>query len=151
MKSIISFLISLYFFTTLSSAEPFVPTPLEISVQDHIAYDFDGTEVDIPVNVAGKPARAWLWINTRLDDEDKPSDLRNGHRGWHYVDGIDTTVYISRAKEFTIGLVRVSLGMVWGLRTMPGNMAVILNKPDNWSLPEPTTITYLLTMIKAPG
>jgi len=79
------------------------PTPLEITVQDRVQYAFDGTSVDIPVDVAGKPARAWLWINTKLDEADKPVELINGYLGWHYVNGIDTTVYISGAKEFTVG------------------------------------------------
>jgi|GEM_PF-3043993 len=78
------------------------PTPLEITVQEHIFYLFDGTEVEIPVSVSGRPCRAYLWINTRLADADKPVNLTNGYLGWHYVNGIDTTVYISRAYDFPI-------------------------------------------------
>ncbi|MFC1552517.1 hypothetical protein ACFL6P_08145, partial [Candidatus Latescibacterota bacterium] len=79
------------------------PTPLEIFVQPQVEYAFDGSDVDIIVDVAGKPARAYLWINTRLADVDKPVDLTNGYLGWHYVNGIDTTVYISGAKDLTVG------------------------------------------------
>jgi hypothetical protein len=79
------------------------PTPLEITVQDEVIYAFDGTEVDIPVEVEGKAAKAYLWINTRLAEADKPVDLTNGYLGWHTVNGIDTTVYISGAKDLPVG------------------------------------------------
>jgi hypothetical protein len=79
------------------------PTPLEISVEDNVIYAFDGTDVEIPVTVTGKNAKAFLWILTRLDDADKPVELTNGHRGWHTVNGIDTTVYISAAKDLPMG------------------------------------------------
>ncbi|MFC1538055.1 T9SS type A sorting domain-containing protein [Candidatus Latescibacterota bacterium] len=77
------------------------PTPLEITVQDEIIYPFDGTAVDITVNVTGKPCKAYLWINTRLGDA-KPDELTNGNRGWHYVNKIDTTVYISGPQDLVI-------------------------------------------------
>jgi hypothetical protein len=81
------------------------PTPLEISVDEEVIYLFpgDGTTVDIPVTVENKNARAWLWINSKLDDEDKPLNLQNGPRGWHYVNGIDTTIYVSGAEDFVVG------------------------------------------------
>ncbi|MFC1552951.1 immunoglobulin domain-containing protein, partial [Candidatus Latescibacterota bacterium] len=92
---------------TVTGHEPplneWTPTPLELTVQNQIVYPFDGSEVDFTVDVAGKPARAYLWINTRLADADKPVDLRNGYLGWHYVNKIDTTVYISPAYDFDIG------------------------------------------------
>jgi hypothetical protein len=101
MKKILLVTFAVMLFATVSYAA-WTPTPLEISVQDEVFYAFDGSTVDIPIDVAGKPAKAWLVINTMLADDDKPVELRNGHRGWHYVNGIDTTVYISGAKEFTI-------------------------------------------------
>jgi len=102
MKKILLVTFAVMMIATVSYAA-WTPTPLEITVQDEISYAFDGTSVDIPVDVAGKPARAWLWINTKLDEANKPVELQNGPRGWHYVNGIDTTVYISGAKELEIG------------------------------------------------
>jgi hypothetical protein len=102
MKKILLVTFAVMMLATVSFAA-WTPTPLEITVDDEVFYAFDGSTVDIPVNVSGKPAKAWLVINTMLDEADKPVELRNGHRGWHYVNGIDTTVYISGAKEFTVG------------------------------------------------
>ena len=79
------------------------PVPLVITVQDEIMYDFDGTDVDFTVNVTGKPCKAYLFINTKLADEAKPEMLTNGYLGWHYVNKIDTTVYVSRSYDFSIG------------------------------------------------
>jgi hypothetical protein len=79
------------------------PTPLEITVQDAVEYAFDGSEVDITVDVAGKAAKAYLWINTKLAEVDKPDNVTNGFLGWHTVNGIDTTVYVSGSKDFTVG------------------------------------------------
>jgi hypothetical protein len=103
MKKLICALFTAMLFTSFSFAEPFSPVPLEITVPDELIYAFDGREIDISVDVAGKPMRAYLIINTRLPETDKPRNLRNGYLGWHYVDRIDTTVYISGAKDFSIG------------------------------------------------
>ena len=101
-KILFAAIVSVMLFAPVSFAE-WNPTPLEITVRGDVISQFDGTDTDIPVDVAGKPCRAYLWINTRLDDADKPQNLRNGYLGWHYVNGIDTTVYISGAKDFEIG------------------------------------------------
>ncbi len=101
MKKILLVTFAVMMLASVSYAA-WTPVPLEISVQEQVYYPFDGTEVDIPIDVSGKPARAWLWINTKLGD-DVPVELQNGKRGWHYVNGIDTTVYISGAKDLTVG------------------------------------------------
>ncbi|MFC1542163.1 hypothetical protein ACFL50_06925, partial [Candidatus Latescibacterota bacterium] len=94
---------SILLLSSFSFAEPFSPTPLEITVQDEIIYAFDGTNIDINVDVAGKPCWEYLIINTRLSEDKKPIKLRNGSRGWHYVNKIDTTVYISGPNDLVIG------------------------------------------------
>jgi len=88
---------------TCSFAAPFSPTPLEISVRDEIFYEFGGSEVNIPVDVSGKPAKCWLIINTRLPEAQLPHQITNGFLGWHYVNRIDTTVYVSPPYNFTPG------------------------------------------------
>jgi len=88
---------------TFSFAAPFSPTPLEISVQDWITCAFDGTDVDIPVEISGKSAKCYLIINTRLPEAQLPHQVQNGYLGWHYVNKIDTTVYISGAYNFAPG------------------------------------------------
>jgi hypothetical protein len=102
MKKILLVTFAVMMLASVSFAA-WTPTPLEISVNDVVYYAFDETTLEIPVDVAGKNAKGWLWINTRLAEQDKPIELQNGIRGWHYVNGIDTTVYISGALDLTIG------------------------------------------------
>jgi len=102
MKKTLLVTFTLLLFSTWSFAA-FSPTPQEISVQEQILYDFDGTDVEFTVDVSGKPAKCWLFINTRLPEDQLPQQVTNGFLGWHYVNRIDTTVYISGSYSFPIG------------------------------------------------
>jgi hypothetical protein len=82
---------------------PFSPTPIELEVQPIVQYDFDGSEVEFTVGVSGQPARVYLWINTQLSEDALPIAVQNGPRGWHYVNKIDTTVYVSGYYDLPIG------------------------------------------------
>jgi hypothetical protein len=85
------------------SADPWNPTPLVIDCPASIQYDFDGSNINIPFSTSGKPAMIWLVINTKLPDAQKPVAVTNGFKGWHFVNGIDTTVYVSAGEEFQPG------------------------------------------------
>jgi len=102
MKKILLVTFAVMMISSVSFAV-WTPTPLVITVDDEVIYPFNGTDVDITVNVQGKPCRAYLWINTKLDEAAKPSELWNGPRGWHYVNKIDTTIYISGPNALSIG------------------------------------------------
>ncbi|MFC1650851.1 T9SS type A sorting domain-containing protein [Candidatus Latescibacterota bacterium] len=104
MKKVIFVVFAVMMLASVSFAA-WNPTPMVLTVQDVITYPFDGTDVDFIVDVSGKAAKAYLFINTRLTD--KPVDLTNGHLGWHYVNKIDTTIYVSRAYDLPIGKVNV--------------------------------------------
>jgi len=101
MKKILLVTFALMIFATWSFAL-FAPTPMEITVPDQVTYLFDGTSVDITVDVSGKPAKCWLIINTRLPENQLPHQVKNGYLGWHYVNKIDTTVYVSGAYNFPV-------------------------------------------------
>ena len=81
----------------------FTPTPMEISVPEEIIYAFDGNSVEITVDVSGKPARCYLMIETSLPEDQLPGVTKNGYLGWHWINKIDTTVYVSEAYDFPIG------------------------------------------------
>ncbi|MFC1542164.1 T9SS type A sorting domain-containing protein, partial [Candidatus Latescibacterota bacterium] len=102
MKKTLFAALIMMFFASVSFAV-WTPTPLEITVENEIIYPFDGSEVDFTVDVAGKPCRAYLWVNTKLAEDAKPDRLKNGPRGWHYVNKIDTTVYISGPNDLAVG------------------------------------------------
>ena len=88
--------------STLSSADDFSPTLLTLDVPPEILYNFDGNPLEIPFILSDRPAAVWLVINTR-DKGNEIGSVRNGHLGWHYVNKIDTTVYISERYSFLPG------------------------------------------------
>jgi len=79
------------------------PTPMVIVVPDQFQYAFNGSNVDVPFTLSGKPGRMYLIINSKLDDSEKPVAVQNGFRGWHIVNGIDTTMYVSEGRDFAPG------------------------------------------------
>jgi hypothetical protein len=79
------------------------PTPLVITAAPAVQYDFDGTDVQIPFSTSGKNALVWLVIESKLDEEDKPVALFNGYKNWHFVNGIDTTIYVSTSQAVEPG------------------------------------------------
>jgi hypothetical protein len=85
------------------SAQQWSPVPLVINCPDCVMYHFDGYPIDIPFSLSGKPAAVWLVVQTRLADSEKPVAVMNGFRGWHFVNGIDTTVYVSPVRHFEPG------------------------------------------------
>jgi len=84
-------------------AADFVPTnKLDIDVPDFVQYNFDGSSVDIPVEVMGVAARAYLVVETTGLEGVTPY-TNNGRVGWHTVSGIDTTVYASAGDDLQKG------------------------------------------------
>jgi len=83
-------------------AADFVPQPMVISAPATVAYDFDGAELSIPVDVAGAPATGMLLVYTK-DKGATINAVHNGYLGWHYVNKIDTCVYVSVPGMMDIG------------------------------------------------
>jgi len=105
MKKILLVTLAMIFCATCSFGAEFVPTKMVLTVPDEpIIYPFDGTDVDITFDLSGTPAGIWVVIMTDLDDAELPVAVRNGYLGWHYVNKIDTTVYISSRNAKDPGL-----------------------------------------------
>ena len=98
MKRII---IIAFLLTLLSSFvfADFSPTKLEIKAGSFIQYDFDGTELSIPVTVSGTPAESIFFVYTK-DQAESILDIHNGFLGWHYVNKVDTCIYMSGKTQF---------------------------------------------------
>ena len=108
---------TLAFSSGTAGAEDFQPLVMDLDILEDVEYSFDGSLLSIPVNVAGVPAAVWLVINTR-GMADSIVDVRNGHLGWHYVNRIDTTVYVSDRQHLPTGD-----GIVeWDGRNQDGNL-----------------------------
>ncbi|MFC1512406.1 T9SS type A sorting domain-containing protein [Candidatus Latescibacterota bacterium] len=103
MKKLLFFSVMLTLSTSQAFGQAWVPEPLVIDVQNVVEYAFDGTDIDIPFSQTGKPALIYLVVNTMMDDSEKPVGLTNGFLGWHFVNGIDTTVYVSAGRGYDPG------------------------------------------------
>ena len=87
---------------SLVVAADFAPTKLELTMPEVINYDFDGSTLEIPVTVTGTPARTWVFVFTK-GKGDVIGEVQNGYLGWHYVNGIDTCVFMSASSDFEPG------------------------------------------------
>jgi len=103
MKHLCLVFLALFFVSSAVFAADFVPTAkLDISVNDFVQYDFNGSAKDIPVQIMGTPGRAYLMIETTGLKGVLPR-ITNGRVGWHTVNSIDTTVYFSAGKDLQTG------------------------------------------------
>jgi len=88
--------------STWCFAADFVPIVMTLTAPAEIEYQFDGTDATIPFTVSGTNAAVWLIINTKGQAANIVG-IRNGFLGWHYVNKIDTTVYVSNRYERETG------------------------------------------------
>jgi len=117
MRTTILFVCGLMLITTWSFAADFSPTVMTLSAPERIEYQFIGESLTIPLTVANTPAALWLIINTH-DKAENIRNVTNGFLGWHYVNKIDTTVYISQRYERTAGETEI----VWDGNDQDGNL-----------------------------
>ncbi len=122
MKKIMVITVSIILFAAFSFAADFVPTPMTLTGPEEIGYEFTGESLTISFTIEGTPAAVWLVINTKGMAEDIV-DVRNGFLGWHYVNKIDTTIYISARQEREIG----DADIVWDGTDQDGNIAAAGN------------------------
>jgi hypothetical protein len=104
MKKSLFVIVMLALAASQAFGQAWVPTPLVIDVPDVVSYPFDGSAMNITFDTTGKPGMIYMVVNTMLDDEEKPVAVQNGFKGWHYVNGIDTTIYVSSGREYTPGM-----------------------------------------------
>ncbi|MCE5248729.1 T9SS type A sorting domain-containing protein [bacterium] len=83
-------------------AASFVPTQLKISAPGNIQYNFDGSTLTIPLNVSGTTATTLFCVFTK-DKASSIRNIRNGYLGWHYVNKIDTCIYMSALTNLATG------------------------------------------------
>jgi flagellar hook assembly protein FlgD len=120
------FLLFLLFAFNAQAAD-FSPTPMTITVPPQIEYKFGGAPLEIPFTLTGKSGAVWLVINTH-GQADKINAVRNGYLGWHYVNKIDTTIYISNRFE-----------------RQPGENTITWDgRDENGNIPEPGEYDYYL-------
>ncbi|MHB9029548.1 MAG: hypothetical protein ACYC9O_12330, partial [Candidatus Latescibacterota bacterium] len=117
MKKILISATVLALFASAAVAGPFVPQLLKFSAPSGVKYDFDGKRLEIPVTVSGKPANAIFCVYTK-DKGSTINAVKNGHLGWHYVNKIDTSIFISSPIPMAVG----SNTVAWEGKDDDGNM-----------------------------
>jgi len=106
-KIVLSFAI-LAFFAVNAYPAAFQPSVLKITAPSAIKYAFDGTALTIPVTVAGTPADVSFMVFTQ-NMSSKVASITNGYLGWHFVNRIDTCVYMSTSNSMDKG----SANIIW--------------------------------------
>lgn len=99
MKRLLFFLLPLAVCITTASAIGFIPAPLKLSAPQVIYYTFDGSTFSLPVTVDGNPASVTFLVFTK-DRAASIKKVTNGYLGWHYVNNIDTCLYVSPPFQF---------------------------------------------------
>jgi len=102
MKKILFSITLFIMIPTIVLALDFAPTLLRLSAPSTMQYDFDGANLEIPVTVSGVPARTFLMVYTKGQAENVDM-VQNGFLGWHFVNNIDTCVYLSQSYDFEQG------------------------------------------------
>jgi len=106
MKKLVVLFLALVFVSSTAFAA-WQPTLLKLSAPPEVAYDFDGSVVEIPVSVTGTDAQLYFLVYTKGIGATVPN-IQNGMLGWHQVCGIDTCVYLAPAQQVTVGATTVS-------------------------------------------
>ena len=82
-------------------AEELRPSPLTITAPETINFDFHSV-LTIPITISGTDATVVLCLFSK-DRKCGVRDIRNGNLGWHYMNQIDTCIYVSPPYQFPPG------------------------------------------------
>jgi len=115
-KAFILAIASLVVVTTAFAAD-FSPTPMVLSAPPAINYAFDGTALSIPVSVSGTNGSMNLLVFSK-GRETQLDPIVNGFLGWHFVNKIDTCLYVSPDVDAAVG----SNTIVWDGKDADGGV-----------------------------
>ena len=102
MKKLIVLSCVFVLFAVSGNAADFSPTLLKLSAPETINYQFDSSELTIPVRVTGPSASVIFFVFTK-DMAENIEAVNNGFLGWHFVNKVDTCVYVSQTYAFSQG------------------------------------------------
>jgi len=102
MKQIFVSALALLFLASTAFAADFAPATMTLEAPDQVSYGFDGSELSIPVTVTGTPAAALFLVFTKGKGA-QIGAVQNGFLGWHYVNSIDTCIYVSNKENLVQG------------------------------------------------
>jgi len=102
MKKIIAFALAAVLVSASVFAANFSPKLLRLAAPSKIAYNFDGKPLEIPVTVTGVNSGVIFCVYTNGKGA-SIGKVQNGYLGWHYVNKIDTAMYISTVYNLDVG------------------------------------------------
>ena len=102
MKRTVLILTAFVFTVSAVYAANFSPTVMKLSAAKTILYNFDGKVLEMPVTISGKPASLTFLVYTK-DQGNSIGVVQNGYLGWHYVNKIDTCIYMAAPVSFDAG------------------------------------------------
>jgi len=117
MKKLLLLSFALLFVSATVFAVNFSPTQLKISAPAQVQYDFNGTDLHIPITLIGTPAGLNFFVYTK-GEADNVKAIRNGFLGWHYMNHVDTCIYLSKQSQFARGAGE----WVWNGKDKNGNL-----------------------------
>jgi len=101
MKKMFLCLVIIMGFINLSYAA-FQPSVMQFSAPAVNYYEFDGKPFNLSVTLSGVQATSVFCVYTK-DKASSIKDIKNGHLGWHYVNNIDTCLYVSNVMDLSTG------------------------------------------------
>ncbi len=116
MKKLSLLALMLFFSAATVFAVPFTPVKMTISAEKYIHYTFNGQNIDVPVTMGGVPGTVLFSVFTN-DKAKSISRVRNGYLGWHFVNKIDTCIFVSDPKVLEVG----KQSIVWNGKDETGN------------------------------
>jgi hypothetical protein len=104
MRKTLMFVLVFLFISSFVYAELFAPVLLEFTAPDQVGWQ--GGALDFDITVTGTSATVMFMVFTK-DQGANISAVRNGYLGWHYVNGIDTCLFVQNF-DFTTGVNTIS-------------------------------------------
>ncbi len=102
MRKVIVFVALFALIAATAFGAAFAPTAMKISAPSYVKYDFDGKNLAIPVTLTGTGRNVTSLVSRRIRVP-RSAHSANGYLGWHYVNKIDTCVYLGQAVAFSKG------------------------------------------------
>jgi flagellar hook assembly protein FlgD len=118
MKKVCFLLTACMLLASVAYAANFQPALLKLSASPTIQYQFDGKQLNIPFGVAGTKAGVVLCVYTK-DKAASVVKIKNGFLGWHYMNKVDTAIYVSKAADYLIATNNV---ISWSGKDKNGNI-----------------------------
>ncbi len=118
MKKVLLTLTIMSLVVSSAFAANFAPEVMKLSAPPTIQYDFDGSDLAIPVTVTGVGGTGAFLVFTK-DQAASISKVTNGFLGWHYVNKIDTCLFVSPFRE----LPRGTTNLTWDGKDQDGGVA----------------------------